>query len=58
MLGSGSRGNATLIECDGSRILVDAGFGVRTLAARLKTIGIHPKSIEACFIPGTATSMP
>ena len=50
MLGSGSAGNAVLVECDGSRILVDAGFGTRTLAGRLKTIGVDPRSIEACFV--------
>jgi len=50
MLGSGSSGNAVLVECDGSRILVDAGFGTRTLAGRLKTIGVDPRSIEACFV--------
>ena len=49
-LGSGSKGNAILIECQGSRVLVDCGFGTRTLAGRLKTIGIAPQSIEACFV--------
>jgi phosphoribosyl 1,2-cyclic phosphodiesterase len=50
MLGSGSKGNAILIECDGSRILIDCGFGTRTLAGRLKTIGVAPESIEGCLI--------
>jgi len=50
MLGSGSNGNAILIECDGSRLLVDCGFGTRTLAARLKTIDVAPESIEGCLI--------
>ena len=50
MLGSGSSGNAVLVECDGARILVDAGFGTRTLAGRLKAIGVDPRSIEACFV--------
>ena len=50
MLGSGSSGNATLIECEGSRLLVDCGFGTRTLAARLKTIGVAPESIEGCVL--------
>jgi phosphoribosyl 1,2-cyclic phosphodiesterase len=50
MLGSGSSGNAILIECDGSRLLVDCGFGTRTLAARLKAIGVAPESIEGCLI--------
>jgi len=50
MLGSGSRGNAILVECDGSRILIDCGYGTRTLAGRLKTIGVKPDSIDACLV--------
>lgn len=50
MLGSGSRGNAILVECDGTRLLVDCGYGTRTLAGRLKTIGVKPDSIDACVI--------
>jgi phosphoribosyl 1,2-cyclic phosphodiesterase len=50
MLGSGSAGNAVLIECEGSRILIDCGFGTRTLARRLKAIGVEPGSIDACLI--------
>ena len=50
MLGSGSSGNAILVECDESRILIDCGFGTRTLVGRLKTIGVAPESIDACLI--------
>lgn len=50
MLGSGSSGNAILIECDGSRVLIDCGFGTRTIAGRLKAIGVPPESIDACLI--------
>jgi phosphoribosyl 1,2-cyclic phosphodiesterase len=50
LLGSGSGGNAVLIEAADARILVDAGFGVRTLAARLRAIGVAPESVEACVI--------
>ena len=50
VLGSGSSGNAVLIECGESRVLVDCGFGTRTLAGRLKSIGIAPGSIDACII--------
>ena len=39
-----------LVECDGSRILIDCGFGTRTLAGRLKTISVAPESIDACLI--------
>ena len=50
VLGSGSGGNAVLLEAGESRVLVDCGFGVRTLAARLALAGIAPESIEACVI--------
>ena len=50
VLGSGSAGNAVLVECGESRVLVDAGFGTRELATRLRTIGVEPASIEACVV--------
>ena len=50
VLGSGSEGNATLIECGDTRVLVDAGFSPRELARRLRTIDVEPASIEACVI--------
>jgi phosphoribosyl 1,2-cyclic phosphodiesterase len=50
ILGTGSSGNAVLIEGDGTRVLVDAGFGPRTLAKRLKTISVDPSSIDACLL--------
>ncbi|MGH7617468.1 MAG: MBL fold metallo-hydrolase, partial [Gemmatimonadaceae bacterium] len=50
MLGSGSAGNAILVECEGSRLLIDCGFGTRTLSGRLKSIGVKPESIDACLI--------
>jgi phosphoribosyl 1,2-cyclic phosphodiesterase len=50
VLGSGSAGNAVLVECGESRVLVDAGFSPRMLATRLRTIGVAPASIEACIV--------
>ena len=50
VLGSGSEGNAVLIECGESRVLVDAGFSPRMLSRRLRTIGVAPASIEACIV--------
>ena len=49
-LGSGSRGNAVLLESAGRRVLVDAGFGVRTLHERLRAIGVAPQSIGVCVV--------
>lgn len=50
VLGSGSSGNCTLIECDGTRVLLDAGLGPRELAERLLSAGIDPASISAIVL--------
>jgi phosphoribosyl 1,2-cyclic phosphodiesterase len=50
VLGSGSSGNATLIESGGTRILIDAGLGPRTLAERLEEAGVDPGSIERVLL--------
>ena len=50
LLGSGSRGNATVIESGDTRVLVDAGFPRRALAHRLETAGIQPESIAALIL--------
>jgi phosphoribosyl 1,2-cyclic phosphodiesterase len=53
-LGSGSTGNATLIEARDdvsvSRLLVDCGLGVRNLEARLAEAGLQPADVDAIFI--------
>src|SRR5687767_3845303 len=49
-LGSGSSGNAVLVEAAGSRILVDAGFAPRVLKQRLSAAGVPPESIEAVVV--------
>jgi phosphoribosyl 1,2-cyclic phosphodiesterase len=50
MLGSGSGGNAVVLECGDTRVLVDAGFGTRTLAVRLAAAAIAPASIDAVVV--------
>jgi len=50
VLGSGSRGNAVLIESGETRLMIDAGFGPRILQKRLKPLGIEPESITACVV--------
>ena len=50
VLGSGSKGNAVLLESRASRVLVDCGFGTRTIAQRLKAAGVAPQSIDACVL--------
>jgi len=40
VLGSGSRGNAVAVRSDGATLLVDAGFGPRTLRRRAEAAGL------------------
>lgn len=53
-LGSGSAGNATLIEVgDGLRrrwVLIDCGMPLRQLTARLQQAGVEPQQLAAVFI--------
>jgi phosphoribosyl 1,2-cyclic phosphodiesterase len=50
ILGSGSRGNAVLMQSRDTRILIDAGFSPRALAKRLLSIGVDPRSIQAVLL--------
>jgi phosphoribosyl 1,2-cyclic phosphodiesterase len=50
VLGSGSTGNATLVEADGTRVLIDAGLGPRELAERLQSAGVDPASLAAVLL--------
>lgn len=49
-LGSGSRGNALLVEAADTRILVDCGFGPRELGKRLARLGLAPADIDAVVV--------
>jgi phosphoribosyl 1,2-cyclic phosphodiesterase len=52
-LGSGSTGNATLVEAAGlrpRRLLVDCGLGVRQLSLRLAEAGLADSDIDAVFV--------
>ena len=52
-LGSGSSGNATLVQVNGpgaSNILIDCGLGMRHLTQRLGISGILPDQLDAIFI--------
>ncbi|UCF68483.1 MAG: MBL fold metallo-hydrolase [Acidobacteriota bacterium] len=50
VLGSGSRGNATLIRCNNRALLVDAGFSARQLVHRLEAVGQDPRRLEAIVL--------
>ena len=49
-LGSGSRGNAWLVEAGATRLLIDCGFGPREMARRLGRLGILPEQIDAVAV--------
>ena len=53
-LGSGSGGNATVVEARNgttrSRVLIDAGFSLRELDARLARAGLTADEIDAVFV--------
>jgi phosphoribosyl 1,2-cyclic phosphodiesterase len=50
VLGSGSAGNATLVEGGGAKVLLDAGLGPRQLAERLQSAGVDPAELDAVFV--------
>jgi phosphoribosyl 1,2-cyclic phosphodiesterase len=50
VLGSGSRGNAILVDAGDSRILVDAGFSARDLARRMRSVGVDPDELDGIVI--------
>ncbi len=53
VLASGSSGNATLVECDGFGLLIDAGLGPRQLAARLAAAGATWADVHALVLTHT-----
>ena len=50
VLGSGSSGNAILVESQRVRLLVDAGFSGRDLERRLDAVEVSPESIDALLV--------
>ncbi|MCA9736698.1 MAG: MBL fold metallo-hydrolase [Gemmatimonadota bacterium] len=50
VLGTGSRGNATLIEAGATRVLVDVGFSARELERRLGHLGVDPAQLSGVVI--------
>ena len=49
-LGSGSKGNCTLIETDGTTILVDCGFSMRETERRLKRLAREIDQVSAILV--------
>jgi phosphoribosyl 1,2-cyclic phosphodiesterase len=50
VLGSGSTGNATIVEGGGVRVLVDAGLGPRQLRERLASADVDPASVDLVLL--------
>ena len=50
ILGSGSGGNAVVVESGGRRILIDAGFSCKELVRRMALLGVDPKTISAVIL--------
>ncbi len=49
-LGSGSRGNGTIVEIGGERILVDCGFTLKQAEARLARFDLKPADLSAILV--------
>ena len=49
-LGSGSRGNGTLLESDTTCVLVDCGFSVRETERRLRRLGRSAEDLSALLV--------
>jgi phosphoribosyl 1,2-cyclic phosphodiesterase len=50
VLGSGSRGNAVLVEGGGTRLLVDAGFSGRDLERRMAEAEVDPSTLAGLLV--------
>jgi phosphoribosyl 1,2-cyclic phosphodiesterase len=49
-LGSGSEGNALIVRCNDSAVMLDCGFGVRELARRAEKIGFDLATLDAIIV--------
>jgi phosphoribosyl 1,2-cyclic phosphodiesterase len=49
-LGSGSKGNATLVNLDSTTILVDCGFSLKQFKQRLERLELTPENIDAILV--------
>jgi len=49
-LGSGSRGNALVVEAGKTRVLIDAGFGPREMSRRLERLGLAADDVDAVLV--------
>jgi phosphoribosyl 1,2-cyclic phosphodiesterase len=52
VLGSGSSGNAAIVEADGVRLLIDAGMGPRKMTERMRALGVDlfPRGVDGIVV--------
>lgn len=50
VLASGSKGNATFVEMDGIRILIDAGISARRIKQELAALGENVEMLDGIFV--------
>ena len=50
MLGSGSGGNATLLDNGQGCLLVDAGLSAKQLVLRMRELGVEPEDLTGILI--------
>ena len=49
-LGSGSRGNATIVDVGSTRLLIDCGFSIKETEKRLERLGTQPSDLNAILV--------
>ncbi len=49
-LGSGSKGNATLVQVDDTLVMVDCGFSLRETTRRMAQLGVKPEQLSAILV--------
>lgn len=50
VLGSGSGGNSTLVECGKTKLLVDAGLSAKQITVRLEQLGVSPDELDGILL--------
>lgn len=49
-LGSGSEGNALVVEAGASRVLLDCGFSIKETVSRLARLGLEPADLDGIVV--------
>jgi len=49
-LGSGSKGNATLVSAGDTLLMIDCGFSLRETTRRMERLGVHPSRLNALLV--------